>query len=178
MISLLPTGSTRLERALEQVALGLLEIPTPIRAAWSAQHCPEPLLPWLAWGLSIDNWASDWPVAVKRARVASAIPIARRKGTASAVRSVVESFGGNVAIREWWQMTPRGTPHTFELALNLGLPGAPVSAAFADQVIEAVHRVKPVRSHFIFTQGHSASGAVGMIGAARPAIFARLSFAA
>ena len=46
--SLLPPGSTRLEKALEQVAAGLLDIPTPVRAVWSPKDCPIELLPWLA----------------------------------------------------------------------------------------------------------------------------------
>jgi phage tail P2-like protein len=44
--------------------------------------------------------------SIKRERVRKAIAIARRKGTES-VRSVVASFGGSVAIREWWQSEPR-----------------------------------------------------------------------
>jgi hypothetical protein len=44
---------------------------------------------------------------IKRERVRKAIAIARRKGTAESVRSVVASFGGSVAIREWWQSEPR-----------------------------------------------------------------------
>jgi hypothetical protein len=57
-------------------------------------------------GLSLDNWSTDWPESIKRERVRKAIAIARRKGTAESVRSVVASFGGSVAIREWWQSEP------------------------------------------------------------------------
>ena len=176
--TLLPPSSTALEKALEQVALNLLDIPTPIRSVWSPANCPAPLLPWLAWGLSLDNWSSDWPEGVKRARVRQAIPIARRKGTAESVRAVITSFGGSVAIREWWQTEPRGDPHTFSLVLNLNLDGAPASAAFVDQVIAEVWRVKPARSHFTFTQGLSAAGRVGLFAVARPAVVARLALAA
>ena len=176
--SLLPPGSTALERALERVTLDLLDIATPIRAVWSPDQCPPPLLPWLAWGLSLDNWSSDWSIPVKRERIRQAIPIARRKGTSESVRSVVASFGGSVAIREWWQTTPRGEPHTFAMVLNLGQSGVPATAAFVDQVIAEVSRVKPVRSHFTFTQGLSASGAVGLVAVARPTIAARLQLAA
>lgn len=178
MASLLPPGSTPLERALEQVATDLLAIPTPIRAVWSPEDCPAELLPWLAWGLSIDNWSSDWPEAVKRARVRNAIPIARRKGTAESVRSAVASFGGSVAIREWWQTSPRGDPHTFSLLLNLGQAGVPASAAFVDQVVAEVARIKPVRSHFTFTQGLASAGRVGLVAVARPTIVARLNLTA
>lgn len=173
--SLLPPASTDLEKALEQVAQGILDIPTPIRSVWSPDDCPIGLLPWLAWGLSLDNWSSDWSEGIKRARVRNAIPIARRKGTAESVRAVVASFGGSVAIREWWQQEPKGVPHSFNLILNLEQEGAPASAAFVDQVIAEVRRAKPVRSHFTFTQGVSARANVGLIAVARPTIYARLS---
>jgi phage tail P2-like protein len=114
-----------------------------IRDVWSPDDCPLDLLPWLAWGLSLDNWSTDWPESIKRERVRKAIAIARRKGTAGSVRSVVASFGGSVAIREWWQSEPRGLPHTFSLILNLDSAGAPASAAFVDQVIAEVNRAKP-----------------------------------
>ena len=173
--SILPPNSTALEKALEQVAAGLLDIPVPIRSVRSADDCPINLLPWEAWGRSLDNWSSDWPEAIKRARVRNAIPIARQKGTAASVRAVIQSFGGSVAIREWWQMEPKGIPHTFSLIINLEQQGVPASAAFVDQVIAEVGRAKPVRSHFTFTQGITAKASVGLIAAIRPTIYARLS---
>lgn len=173
--SILPPASTPLEKALEQAAAALLDMPVPIRDVWSPDDCPSELLPWLAWGLSLDNWSPDWSDAIKRERVRQAIPIARQKGTAASVRSVVRSFGGSVAIREWWQMEPKGDPHTFSLVLNLDQQGASATAAFVDQVVAEVTRVKPVRSHFDFTQGIAAAGAIGLIAAVRPTIYARLS---
>lgn len=172
--SLLPPASTDLEKALEQVAHGLSDVPTPIRSVWSPDDCPIGLLPWLAWGLSLDNWSSDWSEGIKRERVRKAISIARQKGTAASVRAVVASFGGSVAIREWWQTMPIGDPYTFSLVLNLDQDGAPVSAAFVDQVIAEVSRAKPARSHFTFTQGVTASAGIGLVAAVRPTIHARL----
>lgn len=173
--SILPPGSTPLEKALEQVAARLLDVEVAIRDVWSPDDCPLDLLPWLAWGLSLDNWSTDWPENIKRERVRKAIAIARRKGTAESVRSVVASFGGSVAIREWWQSEPRGLPHTFSLILNLDSAGAPASAAFVDQVIAEVNRAKPARSTFTFTQGLTAQAGIGLVAALRPTIYARLS---
>lgn len=173
--SILPPGSTALEKALEQVAAHLLDMPVAIRAVRSADTCPIELLPWEAWGRSLDNWSADWSAPVKRERVRQAIPIARQKGTAASVRSVVQSFGGSVAIREWWQMEPKGEPHTFDLVLNLEREGVPASAAFVDQVIAEVIRAKPARSHFTFTQGLNASGGIGLAAFGRPMIYSRLS---
>ena len=173
--SILPPASTDLEKALEQVIARLLDIAILVRDVWSPSNCPIALLPWLAWGLSLDNWSSDWPEGIKRERVRKAIVIARQKGTAASVRAVVQSFGGAVAIREWWQMEPKGDPHTFSLVLNLDQNDTPASAAFVDQVIAEVSRAKPVRSHFTFTQGITAKASIGLIAAVRPTIYARLS---
>lgn len=176
--SLLPPNATALERALEAATARLADIDANLRKLWSPNDCPVELLPWLAWALSLDSWSSDWPEAVKRERVRRALDIARRKGTAHSVRSVIESFGGQVALREWWQQSPPGPPHTFELVLTLGSAAAPASAAFVDAVIAEVARTKPVRSHFTFTQGFAASGRIGVAAAARPVISARLPLAA
>lgn len=171
---LLPPGSSALEKALEQVAARRTDLPVDLRTYRQPGLLAMSILPWLAWELSLDNWSSDWPEAIKRERVRQAIPIARQKGTAQAVKSVVSSFGGSVAIREWWQMEPKGQPHTFSLVLNLDQNGAPASAAFVDQVIAEVSRAKPVRSHFTFTQGISLKASVGLVAAVRPTVYARL----
>ena len=177
--SLLPPNATPLERAIEQAMARNYDLPVGLRDLWNPSTCTIELLPYLAWGLSLDSWSPDWPEAVRRERVRQAISIQRRKGTAASVRAVVGTFGGTVAIREWWEMQPPGPPHTFQLVLNVsGQNGAPADAAFVDDVIAEVRRTKPVRSHFTFTQGIDAAGAVGLIGVARPATYARLALAA
>ncbi|EWS78782.1 hypothetical protein AF72_04215 [Xylella taiwanensis] len=46
----------------------------------------------------VDTWRSDWPVHIKRARIAAAIEIQRCKGSGKSVRDVVRSCGGDVLI--------------------------------------------------------------------------------
>ncbi|USI72713.1 phage tail protein I [Sphingomonas morindae] len=178
MISLLPRNATPLERALEAAMARLSDVPTPIEPLWNADGCPAALLPYLAYALSIDAWSPDWPEAVKRARIRRAIPIQRRKGTIQAIRDLVASYGGAVALREWWQQTPPGAPHTFALVLSLAGLGAAPSAGELDQVIDDIARAKPLRAHFTFTLSAAATGALGLIGVARPVIHARLALAA
>ncbi len=178
-MTLLPPNATPLERAMETAIARLSDVPVPLRDLVDPDTCPLPLLPYLAFALSIDSWDSDWPEAVKRSRVREAIAIQRRKGTAQSVRDVVRSFGGAVSIREWWQTTPRGAPYTFDLVLGLaGIVGPEKTAAYVDAVIAEVARTKPVRAQFSFTQALEATGAIGMFGAARPAVFRRLTFSA
>lgn len=177
--SLLPPNATELERALEQAMARLASPAIPLRELVDPDACPLDLLPYLAWALSIDSWSSDWPESVKRARVRHAIAIQRSKGTANSVREVVESFGGSVALREWWETTPPGDPHTFALSVVLsGEDGETATAAFADAVIQEVNRTKPVRSHFTYTLGLNFARALGVVGGLRIGTFTRLTFAA
>lgn len=181
MNSLLPPNATELERALELLLdTRINDIATPLRDIWSAENCPENLLPWLAWALSVDQWSADWPLNVRRARVAAAISIQRIKGTAQSVIDVVASFGGDVIVREWFQFDPPREPHTFDLTVTLGgqSAGAPTSE-FIDAVIAEVFRTKPVRSHFDFTVAQSARARIGLRVVGRPVIAARVfAFAA
>ncbi|WP_425531856.1 phage tail protein I [Stenotrophomonas maltophilia] len=176
--SLLPPNATALERALEAADATVLTMPMrhgQIKDPWT---CPAEFLPWLAWEMSLDTWDSAWPEHIKRQRIASAINIQRHKGTAGSVREVIESFGGSVVIREWWQQEPRGVPHTFELVLALsGRPGADPSAKFVEDVIAEVTRTKPVRSHFTFTQGAEFAGQVDLVGGFKVIAYRRLQMA-
>ena len=111
--------------------------------------------------------------------VAAAIEIQRKKGTAASVRQVVAAFGGQIALREWWQLDPPGEPYTFDLVLTLnGEGGQPATARFVEEVIDEVIRTKPVRAHFTFTQGLAAQGGLGLAAAARAADFYRLQLEA
>lgn len=173
--SLLSSNATALERAIEQSTARMAELAVPLRELWNPDTCPAELLPWLAWSLSLDSWQPYWPEAVKRARIRQAVEIQRRKGTAKSVRDVVSAFGSALALREWWQLSPAGPPHTFEVVLTLGT-GVPNTAAYQQDVISEIERTKPVRSHFTFTLGLAATGGLGLQGAARPIIYRRLQF--
>lgn len=179
MSDVLPPNATTLERALAKATKRFADIPPMHAAVWDPDQCPEHLLPMLAWAHSLDDWSAQWPAHVKRARIRSAIEVHRRKGTIGSLRSVVQSFGGSIAIKEWFQLQQPGdppNPHTFEMTLNLSDAGDGYTntAAYVDDVIAAVIRTKPVRSHFIFTQGLSATGGVGLLAAGRAAVWRRI----
>lgn len=176
MTGLLPPNASALERAADAVIQARIgALPVPLRDLWSAQDCPVALLPWLAWSLSIDQWDAAWPEHVQRARIASAIAVQRIKGTRQSVADVIASFGGNVVLREWWQKTPRGVPHTFDLTVALaGDQGQAPTAEFITSVITEVARTKPARSHFTFSVAVNFAGGLGLRGVARPMIYARL----
>lgn len=178
-LTLLPPNATPVERSVEQATARIGAVPTPLRALWDADACPTALLPFLAWGLGLQTWDSTWSEPIQRARVRSAIQIARRLGTAASVRDVVGSFGGGVALREWFERSPPGPAHTFELVLTLGeANGAPATAAFVAQVVDEVDRAKPARAHYTVTQGLQSHAGMAAVGGARSAVYRRLRMAA
>lgn len=103
MNSLLPPGSTPLERRLAQTCSGISDLQVPLRDLWNPATCPVSFLPYLAWAFSVDRWDEGWTESVKRQVVKDAFYIHQHKGTTSAVRRVVEPFGFLIRIIEWWQ---------------------------------------------------------------------------
>jgi len=150
--SVLPPASTKLEKALEQAAAGVLDIATPIRDVWSPTQCPVGHLPWLAWGLAISHWKTSWPVDYKRAAIADAIPYHRRKGTRSAVEEVLARYHPALTLTEWHEANPRRAPHTFEVRAPADIGAAFLTPETANAIIADVAVAKPARSHFDFVQ--------------------------
>ena len=104
MNSLLPPGSTPLERRLAQTCSGISDLQVPLRDLWNPATCPVSFLPYLAWAFSVDRWDEGWTESVKRQVVKDAFYIHQHKGTTSAVRRVVEPFGFLIRIIEWWHV--------------------------------------------------------------------------
>ncbi|KVX12191.1 phage tail protein [Burkholderia ubonensis] len=176
MNSLLPPNATVLERRIAQANAGISGIPVDIGTLMDPDKIPLAFLPWLAWHVGVETWKDYWPEQVKRARVKTAIRIARVKGTAEAVRQVCASFGANVAMREWFEMTPRGKPGTFEILLTVGSrDGVPATAEYVADIRAEVDRAKRGTAHYIFKQGYSANGMQRIGAGARPAVYHRLS---
>jgi len=172
--TLLPSNATPHELAMESATSRLAVVPVTIRDLWNPRTCPVDLLPYLAWSLSLDAWKPYWSEAIKRQRIRDAIAIQRKKGTAQAVRSAVSAFGSSVTLREWWQTSPKGTPHTFDVKLTLGA-NAPGDSGFQADIINEINRTKPVRSHFTLTAGLSATGGIGLQAVARTLTYKRLT---
>lgn len=117
MNSLLPPGSSPLERRLAQTCSGISDLQVSLRDLWNPATCPIRFLPYLAWAFSVDRWDESWTENVKRRVVQDAFYIHQHKGTISAVRRVVEPFGFLIRIIEWWQTGE--TPGTFRLDIGV-----------------------------------------------------------
>lgn len=175
-MSVLPPNSTALEHAVDTVgASALADVPTPLRQLWNPSSCPVELLPFLAWGVSIDFWNSDWSEAQKREAVAGAIEAQRRKGTRASLRAVLDRFDPLIGLVEWFEDKATMEPHTFRL--DLPAPSQ-TSVSYDEDLIAALLRditaVKPLRSHLIAVHRVRAQALIGLASAASVAVFTRV----
>lgn len=176
--SLLPPNASNGERAIED-ALRLDIDLSVVGTLWNPATCPPEVLPFLAWGLAIARWDSAWTEAEKRAAIADAIPFHRRKGTRGIVEEVLDSFNPLLEVVEWWEMSPKGLPHTFEVRAPAGLiPASFLTAETTAAIIRDIAAVKPVRSHFDFVQSLEAQAFLYLAAGGMAATYSRNDFAA
>lgn len=143
--SLLPPGSTLLERRLAQTCSGISDLQVPLRDLWNPATCPVSFLPYLAWAFSVDRWDEGWTESVKRQVVKDAFYIHQNKGTTSAVRRVVEPFGFLIRIIEWWQTGE--TPGTFRL--DIGVQDQGITEDTYLELERLISDAKPCSRHMI-----------------------------
>jgi phage tail P2-like protein len=172
--SLLPPNATPLENALAQASSRIGDIPIPLVDLWNPATCPIALLPWLAWGLSTDQWRQGWSEARRRQAVAHAIPSAKIKGSRAAADAVLAEYDPLLTLTEWWQAGGTGQPYTFSVTLPLDGAGGPRSTAtFARELHRDLVSVKPARAHFALYQRVDARTVLPIAGAARTMRFER-----
>lgn len=145
MSDLLPPNATAQERALAGATARVSDVPVAIRDVWRPDDCPEALLPWLAWALSVDAWNNAWSAAQKRAAIQASFAVHRAKGTLGAVRRAVEALGYQLAVVEWFQESPPGAPYTFRVEITA--PDGGLTLAEIERVEAVINQAKNVRSH-------------------------------
>lgn len=88
--SLLPPNTSRFERAMEQAIGARQSLPAElVSAVLDPDRCPEHLLGFLAWDLSVDIWMDSWPVEKKRHVLRNAWRLHRLKTTPAGIRAHV-----------------------------------------------------------------------------------------
>lgn len=143
MNSLLPPGSSALERRLAQACSGISDLNVPLRDLWNPWKCPATFLPYLAWAFSVDRWEETWTETAKRQAVSDAFWIHQRKGTVAAVKRVIEGLGYSMTIDEWWEVAdPAGT---FRLEIDLNEIG--ITEPMIAELERIIGDAKPVSRH-------------------------------
>ena len=157
--SLLPPDNTgAAERAIEQVAARAALFGDVIRPLWRPDDCPEHLLPWLAWSLSVDSWEPGWTEEARREVVRQSVWVHRHKGTIGSIRRALIAAGyGDATVIERFAnnrhdgLTPRIGTHTYgspdhwaEYRVRLARP---ITNAQAEIVRGILADVAPARCH-------------------------------
>lgn len=141
--SLLPPGSSALERRLAQACSGISDLNVPLRDLWNPWKCPAKFLPYLAWAFSVDRWEETWTETAKRQAVSDAFWIHQRKGTVAAVKRVIEGLGYSMTLNEWWEVAdPAGT---FRLEIDLNDIG--ITETMIKELERIIGDAKPVSRH-------------------------------
>ncbi|WP_271461396.1 phage tail protein I [Pantoea leporis] len=143
--SLLPPGSSALERRLTQACSGISGLNVPLRDLWNPDTCPVNFLPYLAWAFSVDRWDESWAESVKRKVVKDAFYIHQHKGTVSAIRRVVEPLGYLIRVIEWWKTND--VPGTFRL--DLGVLDTGITEEMYHELERVIADAKPCSRHLI-----------------------------
>lgn len=102
---------------------------------------PERLLDNLAYERSVDFYKYDSDLETKRRIVKSSMEIHRRKGTPYAVELVMQTFGLNGVVTEWWENEL--APFHFSVELDISKRVGSI-----DHIKKMIERYKNVRSVF------------------------------
>jgi len=146
-MSILPPNSSSLENAIDDTCAVRIEgIDVPLKHLLNPDKCPEHLLPWLAWAVSVDEWDSSWSEKQKRATIAASPVVHRHKGTRYAVNTALEALEYDVTAAEWWEVSPKGRPGTYWLKLKMP-PDQGCTEKQINQVVRVVDAAKNKRSH-------------------------------
>ncbi|HHG0806353.1 TPA: phage tail protein I [Klebsiella pneumoniae] len=141
--SLLPPGSSALERRLVQACSGISGLNVPLRDLWNPEKCPLSFLPYLAWAFSVDRWDERWSESEKRQAVKDAFYVHQHKGTVAALRRVVEGMGYSMTLSEWWEVAdPAGT---FRLTVDVNDIG--ITESLLNELDRLISDTKPVSRH-------------------------------
>lgn len=125
-----------------------------------------------AWDASV--WRQSWPINIKRSVLNNVILEKKKRGTLGAVKKAIETIGSYTSITEWWQETPKGTPHTFKVIASLNNYEGVLESDLQEDLFELINDAKPVRSHYEFILQKRFSGEIGAIGLYRKLAYARV----
>lgn len=159
--TLLPVSSSALEKRLSQTFAQISDIPVPIHLIWQAKNCPNELLSWLAWSLSVDEWDENWSDEQKRNSILNSVHIHQTKGTPYSVRRVLASAGyGNIEILENTSSILHNAENSYNGDYIHGATDThwatykiilkkPISIEQSEQVKRLLANTAPVRCHLV-----------------------------
>lgn len=151
--------------------VGELELPA-LYAQLERLHGKQ--LDHIAYGWNATVWRDTWPDELKRSIIRNVTREKRVRGTVKAVKEALSSIGSAARIVEWWQTTPKGEPHTFQVIVTQPEHAGTIEAELQEDVIALLDDAKPLRSHYTFTIQRVVRAQLGINATIRPAVYARV----
>lgn len=145
--TILPSNRTPVETAYDLAAAAAIDaIPIAnIWHEWDPATCPEHLLPWLAWAMSVDDWGSNWSTEVKRQVIADSVAVHKLRGTPASIANDLASMLFACDYEEWRSYD--GVPHTLRLGVSAD-SGAPITRQELTLLKQRLYRDKAARDHY------------------------------
>ena len=142
---LLPPNSTDFEHRVTLEMANNTELAAPIDTLSSPNDAPDEFLSFLAWQYSVDSWDVNWPPSLQRNLIKESVMVHTTKGTIAALRRILENFGYEMQITEWWQAKPPLKAGSFQLDLSTS------NRAMTEETYRELNRLiadaKPVSRH-------------------------------
>ena len=141
--TVLPPSASVFLKTVDRSGEKIRQLPVKLNTLWTADECPEVLLPWLAWTLSVDRWDKAWTEETRRDVIRESWMVHRHKGTISAMRRAIAPFGALLSITEWWE---NGDPPG-SFRLNIDVTHAALTEATYQEMERMIALAKPVSRH-------------------------------
>ncbi|NLY33933.1 MAG: phage tail protein I [Alcaligenaceae bacterium] len=154
-MTLLPPNATDLERSLDSMSAQIGTLDIPIRDLWNSETCQTPLLPWLAWAYSVDEWSIEWSESQKRQSIKNSANVHKHKGTVGAIQDSLASIGIELSVLQWFDRVPVGDPYTFEIVIDA--KESPVTKSSMESIVRIVGSTKNARSQLAKTHTQATS---------------------
>ena len=153
--SLLPINLTELLKDLEETGCKITELEAKNKHVFNANLAPENILPWIAWGFSVDDWSDAWEVDIKRNIIKSSVTLHRQKGTIGALKKALSAFNFvDIQIEEWFEYG--GDPYFFKVYFDIPYAGFDIN--ILSEIAKVIQSTKNARSHLESFKPYLSSG--------------------
>jgi phage tail P2-like protein len=153
--SLLPINLTELLKNIEESGCKITELEAKNKYVFNVDLAPENILPWVAWGFSVDDWNDAWEVDIKRNIIKTSLTLHRQKGTIGSLKKALSAFNFvDIKIEEWFEYG--GNPYFFRVYFDIPYAGFDIN--ILPEIAKVIQNTKNARSHLESFKPYLSSG--------------------
>jgi phage tail P2-like protein len=157
--TLLPINASELLKDLEKTGCKITELEAKNKYVFNADLLSEDILPWLAWGFSVDDWNDAWEVDIKRNIIKTSVTLHKQKGTIGALKKALSAFNFvDIKIEEWFEYG--ADPYYFRVFFAIPYAGFDIN--ILPEISKVIQNTKNARSHLESFKPYLSSGSAQM----------------